>query len=285
MTARDPHASPLGRGLSALFAEPDLPTARSRSLPVELLTPTPLQPRRDFDPAQMEGLVDSVRAHGVLQPLIVRPRPGEAGGYEIVAGERRWRAAQGARLHEVPVVVVELDDRAAREVALVENVQRQDLNPLEEAEGYRRLIDEFSRTQEDLARAVGRSRSHIANMLRLLRLPAAVRDMIAEGTLTAGHARALVAAEDPVGLARMVVARELSVRETERLARPAPDDASPRARPPRDPELDRLAAELGRRLGLDVALRARAGGGVLAIRYTAPEQLDDILRRLGGEEA
>lgn len=266
---------PLGRGLEALFGEAPAPAARPQTVPVAQLRPGAGQPRRDFDDAALDGLAASVRARGVLQPLIVRPCPDEDGRFEIVAGERRWRAAQRAGLHEVPVLVRDFDDREAREAALIENVQRQDLNPVEEAAGYARLIEEFAHTQEDLARIVGRSRSHVANTLRLLRLPEAARALLASGALTAGHARALLAAADPAALARQVVRDGLNVRQTERLVR-----ARPRRRAASDPELDRLADELSRALGLKVALKARRGGGELAIRYTTPDQLDDLLRRL-----
>ena len=270
---------PLGRGLEALFGEaPASSPSRPQTVPVAHLRPGAGQPRRDFDEAALDGLAGSMRARGVLQPLIVRPCPGEDGRFEIVAGERRWRAAQRAGLHEVPVLVRDFDDREAREAALIENVQRQDLNPVEEAAGYARLIEEFAHTQEDLARIVGRSRSHVANTMRLLRLPESVRAQLAAGALTAGHARALLAAADPAALARQVVRDGLNVRQTERLvgaAGRAP--ARPRAS---DPERDRLAAELTRALGLKVVLKARRGGGELAIRYTTPDQLDDLLRRL-----
>lgn len=264
---------PLGRGLEALFGE--APAARPQTVPVAQLRPGAGQPRRDFDDAALDGLAASMRARGVLQPLIVRLCPGEDGRFEIVAGERRWRAAQRAGLHEVPVLVRDFDDREAREAALIENVQRQDLNPVEEAAGYARLIEEFAHTQEDLARIVGRSRSHVANTLRLLRLPEAARALLASGALTAGHARALLAAADPAALARQVVRDGLNVRQTERLVR-----ARPRRRAASDPVLDRLADELSRALGLKVALKARRGGGELTIRYTTPDQLDDLLRRL-----
>lgn len=270
---------PLGRGLEALFGEAPAAASRPQTVAVAQLRPGAGQPRRDFDDAALDGLAASVRARGVLQPLIVRPCPGEDGRFEIVAGERRWRAAQRAGLHEVPVLVRDFDDREAREAALIENVQRQDLNPVEEAAGYARLVEEFAHTQEDLARIVGRSRSHVANTMRLLRLPEAARALLAAGALSAGHARALLAAADPAALARQVVRDGLNVRQTERLVRAA-GEARPRRRAP-DPESDRLAEELTRALGLKVALKARrGGGGELAIRYSTADQLDDLLRRL-----
>ena len=182
---------------------------------IDQLHPGRFQPRKNFDEASLASLVESVIAQGILQPLLVRPSPDKPGSFEILAGERRWRAAQRARLHEVPVVVRELGDREALEIALVENIQRQDLTPLEEATGYQRLIDEFQHTQEALATALGKSRSHLANMLRLLTLPAAVQALLAGGRISAGHARALIMAKDPVALAKRIVAEELSVRETE----------------------------------------------------------------------
>ena len=256
-----------------------------RTVPIEFLRPSPHQPRRRFDGEELAALADSVRARGVLQPLLVRRREGEGAEpyYEIVAGERRWRAAQAAGLHELPVVVHELSDRDALELALVENVQRQDLTPLEEAEGYRRLVDEFGHTQEVLARALGRSRSHVANTLRLLNLPKPVREMVEDGRLTAGHARALLGSHDPTAVARDVVARALNVRQTEALMRrrgTRPAAAAASRRP--DPDLAALERTLSQRLGLRVRLRSRGrgGGGTLEIGFSSPEQLDGLLRRL-----
>ena len=229
----------LGRGLSALFGEePPEPAAvatiddRPRTVPVEHLRPGAYQPRRNFDDEAMQSLVDSVRDRGILQPLIVRPDPRAAGRFEIIAGERRWRAAQQAQLHDVPVIVQDLTDEAALEIALIENVQRQDLNPLEEAEGYRRLMDEFAHTQEELARVVGKSRSHVANTLRLLQLPDAVRAYLINGALSAGHARALLNAEDSVGLAKKVIARSPGRRPGCGPSRSRARTPGVRARPP-----------------------------------------------------
>jgi ParB family chromosome partitioning protein len=213
----------LGRGLAALFGEEEGEyaehgqSAAARSLPVGQLKPGSLQPRRNFDDEALEALVQSVREKGVLQPLLVRRVAGAGESFEIIAGERRWRAAQLANIHEVPVVVREMDDSEALEVALVENIQRQDLTPLEEAEGYQRLIDEFAHSPGDLGRAVGKSRSHVANMLRLLNLPEPVKQLVDDGSLSAGHARALLGCDDPVAVARDVVRRGLNVRQTERL--------------------------------------------------------------------
>jgi ParB family transcriptional regulator, chromosome partitioning protein len=294
----------LGMGLSALLGEPagtprgdggglaeGVPAAFEgpgvlppRRLPVELLRPSPFQPRRAFAEGELEDLAASMREHGVLQPLLVRPAPGGVGGYEIVAGERRWRAAQRAGLHEVPVLVRELGDRAALEVALVENVQRADLSPLEEAEGFRRLIDEFGHTQEALAAALGKSRSHVANTLRLLGLPPPLREMLADGRLSAGHARALLGAREPERLAASVIEGGLNVRQAEELVR-REAAAGPALRrpvaPPPSPDAADLARRLTARIGLEVGLRSRGAGGVMTIRWRDEEQLSHLLERLG----
>ena len=213
----------LGRGLSALLAEdpddqPALDRLRvGRTVPIENLVPNRYQPRHYFDEEELQSLADSIRQNGILMPILVRRTGDGDGNFEIVAGERRWRAAQAAQLYEVPIIVKDLDDNQALEVALIENVQRQDLMPLEEAEGYRRLMDEFANTQEDLARAVGKSRSHVANSMRLLGLPDGVKALLQDGSLTAGHGRALLGADDPEGLARIVVRQGLNVRQTEKL--------------------------------------------------------------------
>jgi ParB family chromosome partitioning protein len=276
----------LGRGLSALFADEQEDAAAVerlrpvRTLPVEQLRPGKFQPRRNFDPEEMRPLVDSVREKGVLQPLLVRRLEGDE--YEIIAGERRWRAAQAAKLHEVPVVVRECDDREALEVALVENVQRQDLTPLEEAEGYKRLIEEFGHTQEDLAQAVGKSRSHIANMLRLLGLPDDVKQLLESGALSAGHARALIGAENPIALAKQIVEKGLNVRDAETLAGEAKGKSkgASRAANGKDADTKALEHDLSQMLGLKVTLDVHGQGGTIAIHYRTLEQLDDVLRRL-----
>lgn len=279
----------LGRGLSALFGEDPQPanegevTGRPHVLPVELLKPSPYQPRRDFNEEHLASLVESVRDRGVLQPLIVRHDPAGGDEYEIVAGERRWRAAQLAQLHEVPVVVQDLSDEAALEVALIENVQRQDLTPLEEAEGFRRLMDEFAHTQEELARVVGKSRSHVANMLRLLQLSDGVRALLVKGDLTAGHARALLNAENPDNLAKRVVRRGLNVRQTEKLVQKARNGTGASAARPvaRDPDIESLERDLSNMLGLKVAINFRTDGGELVVHYKTVDQLNDVLQRLG----
>jgi len=288
----------LGRGLSALLGDPQVPVSPPpvvavesavpsgplRTVPVEWLQPGRFQPRRVFHEEQIADLVESIRDKGVLQPLLVRPLPDQSGRFEIIAGERRWRAAQRARLHQVPVIVTDLSDREALEVALVENLQRQDLSALEEAEGYRRLMEEFSHTQEELAKAVGKSRPHVANMIRLLALPEPVRGLLDQGALTAGHARALLTAPDPVGLARQVVAKGLNVRQTEKLVKSAEKTgAAPSRRsepPPRDPDLVALERDLTDLLGCRVSLCPQGKGGELTIAYGSLEQLDDLLSRL-----
>lgn len=278
----------LGMGLAALLGgERDLlgpPGDRphaTETVPIEFLRPSPLQPRRIFDEEELAALAHSLREKGVLQPLLVRPAPAGAPGYEIVAGERRWRAAQRAGLHELPVIVRELDDRAVLELALVENLQRADLGPLEEARAYRRLIDEFGHDQEAIGELVGKSRSHVANTLRLLALPEPVAALLEAGRITAGHARALLAADDPAALAAEVVRRELSVRETEALVRSrARARPQPRGGRRRDPDLLAFEERISARLGLPVAIQPSAKGGRLSIRYSSLDQLEALLRRL-----
>jgi ParB family chromosome partitioning protein len=284
-TTRKPPPSRLGRGLSALI--PDAPSSQDgaalRTLPIEALEPGPFQPRGGMDKASLGELADSIREHGVLQPILARAKPGEDGRYQIIGGERRWRAAQAAQLHEVPVLVRDLGDREAMAVGLVENLQRQDLNAIEEAEGYRRLLDEFGLTQDALGQAVGKSRSHVANTLRLLTLPDTVRDLVANGVLTAGHARALVGSNDPGRLAAQIVARSLNVRQAEALAaaenrpRPAPSTA-----PTRDSDLVALERNLTERLGLRVAVKPQGRGGEVVIHYRDLDQLDGLIRLLQG---
>ena len=272
----------LGRGLSALLGEDAedyaaLDKIRSpRELPIEFLRPSGFQPRRRFDQDGQNSLVDSVREHGVLQPILVRRTSEEADSYEIVAGERRWRAAQAAQLTRVPVIVKDLGDREALELALVENVQREDLTPIEEAAGYQRLIDEFEHTQEQLGRIICRSRSHIANTLRLLNLPDEVKEMLQAGILSAGQARPLIGAEDPVALSKQIVEGGLNVRKVESLTRTAR-----RPRPEKDPDTLALERDLTNALGLKIDIVHRGGkGGTLKIVYSGLEQLDDLCRRL-----
>lgn len=288
MTERDPRRRSLGRGLDALLGgdETAAPSDSGstvktiQTLPVEFVHAGAFQPRKKFDAQELDILADSIRQNGVLQPILVRPDPARDGVYQIVAGERRWRAAQQAQLHEIPVVVKELGDAQALEIALVENLQRQDLSPLEEAEGFRRLMEEFSHTQEKLAAVIGKSRSHVANMIRLLGLPDRVKRLLDSGELSAGHARALLNAEDPEGLAEQVVLRGLNVRQTERLTKAG--KAKPARRPDRGKSADTraLEQELGNRLGLSVTIRERGEGGAIVIRYKSLEQLDDVIERL-----
>lgn len=284
----------LGRGLDALLGEGSKGTAEaakprdSTQVPIEFLRPGRYQPRHSIDEEQIAELAQSIRENGIILPLLVRRHPDDDNAYEIIAGERRWRAAQQAKLHEVPVVVRDLSDQESLEIALVENLQRQDLTPLEEADGYQRLMDEFSHTQDALSKTVGKSRSHVANMMRLLGLPEAVKKMMHQGELTAGHARALLNAPDPVELARQVVKKELNVRQTERLVRKKTRQAD--APPgPKGKNVDTLALEkdLSNLLGLKVEIKFKGGGGSLTVHYGSLEQLDDILHRLsqGGTAA
>jgi len=284
---RQPHN--LGRGLSALFQDEGEDYAsldqvrQTKMVPVEFLSPGRFQPRHRFESGDMDSLVASVRERGVLQPILVRRSPDSASSFEIVAGERRWRAAQLAQLHEVPVLVRELSDEEALEIALVENIQRADLTAIEEARGYQRLLDEFGYTNQALGKAVGKSRSHVANMIRLLDLPEPVRDMVEDGQLSAGHARALIGAADPLALARTVVTRGLNVRQAEALARAEKRPAKPRKAPAaKDVDTARLERDLSQLLGLKVSIELRGEGGVLAIRYDTLDQLDDVLHRLQG---
>lgn len=280
----------LGRGLNALFGDDaavppaNPPDGQSpRSLPVELLHPGRYQPRGAIDSEALGDLVDSVRTKGVLQPLLVRPDPDQADRYEIIAGERRWRAAQMAQLHEVPVVVRDLTDQQTLEVALVENLQRQDLSILDEALGYRRLMDEFNHTQEALAQAVGKSRSHVANTLRLLGLPEPVKALLAAGKLTAGHARALLNTDDPVALARRAAEQGMSVRQTEQLvARSRKPKTARSSGRTKDPDTREVEENISAILGLPVSIDDTGKGGRVVIRYHTLEQLEAVLGRLSG---
>ena len=287
----------LGRGLSHLFGEaeaayrggepqtaPSAAPSGLRTLPVTHLQPGKFQPRRHFDETALAELSDSIRVHGLLQPILIRPI-GAGDRYEIVAGERRWRAAQRAGLHDVPVIVQALEDSQALEIALIENLQRQDLSALEEAEGYQRLIDEFQHSHTALGELVGKSRSHIANTLRLLGLPESVKRLVQEGKLSAGHARALLGAPNIDVLARLVVGRGLSVRQTEQLANQAKAPAKPAkggksAR--KDADLMALERDMSAQLGLKLSIDSRGKGGTVSIEYKTLDQLDEILMRLRG---
>jgi ParB family chromosome partitioning protein len=283
--------SRLGRGLAALIGDKGaLDMARVadfgggiRRLPVDFLIANRANPRREFDADQLEDLTNSIREKGVMQPLLVRPTD-DPNLFEIIAGERRWRASQRAGLREVPVLVRDVDDKEALELAIIENVQRVDLNPLEEAMGYGQLIEQFEYTQNDLAQVIGKSRSHVANTLRLLKLPQDVRDMVSRGELTAGHARTLITADDPAGLARRIVGGGLSVREAEALSQTT--SAAARKKPvthEKDADTAALEKRLSDVLGLHVAIEHREQGGRIEIRYRTLEQLDGVCLKLAGE--
>lgn len=280
----------LGRGLAALIGEIDKPASLAqqsapadRKVPIEFISPNPRNPRRRFVEAELADLASSIKEHGIVQPIVVRPTRGDR--YEIIAGERRWRAAQQAGLTQVPIIIREVDDRVALEIAIIENVQRSDLNPLEEAAGYQSLIDEHHYTQADLAQVIGKSRSHVANTLRLLKLPPDVRQMLSDGDLSAGHARTLVTADNPLALARLIVSEGLSVRQAEALAQTSDVRAASERKPreaSKEKDADTIALErlLSDVTGLDVAINHRSGGGELRISYSSLEQLDDLCRRL-----
>jgi ParB family chromosome partitioning protein len=307
-----PKKTGLGRGLSALFADTSAPSATSaavaeprirsltddeaparpaagppRTLALDKIIANPAQPRRRFEPQALSDLENSIRSQGMLQPIVVRPAPSQPGKYEIVAGERRWRASQKIPLHEVPVIIRELTDTQVLELALVENIQRQDLNPIEEADGYKRLINEFGHTQEALGQLVGKSRAHVANMIRLLELPRKVQDFVIDGKLSMGHARALITAVDAEALANKIIAQGLSVRQTEELAKKTRDVARPGSKAPRasamlDKDADTLALErdLSTAVGMPVTVTHNGAKGTLSIAYGSLDQLDDLCQRL-----
>ncbi|GBE43294.1 chromosome-partitioning protein ParB [bacterium BMS3Bbin10] len=278
----------LGRGLATLINESaDVAAATGlegmRTVAIEALKPSPLNPRASFEPRELKELAESIKARGLVQPIVVRPADGSGGGYEIVAGERRWRAAQAAALHDVPVIVRDLTDQQALEIAIIENVQRTDLNAVEEAAGYRQLIDAYKYTQEDLAGIVGKSRSHLTNTLRLLKLPESVQDLIREGALSAGHARALIGHEDAERLARDIVRRAMSVRDVEALIqrRGAPRSGGAARKSSGDADVRAAERQLSDALGLKVSIITGKGEkGELRIAYSTLEQLDDVRRRL-----
>lgn len=286
-------AKKLGMGLSALLGQDDADFnelergEHTKTVAVGNLHPGKYQPRHAFNDADLKDLSDSIRTKGVLQPLLVRPHPTQLGQFEIIAGERRWRASQLAQIHEVPVIVRDFDDRETLEVALIENLQRQDLSPLEESDGYQRLMDEFSHTQEALAAAMGKSRSHVANMLRLLTLPDAVKALLDDGKLSAGHARALVGNDNAAVLASEVVKKGLNVRQTEKLVKSgselkASGASAPKASVKKVKDADTLALEndLANLLGLKVDVNDRDGHGTVVVHYDTLEQLDGIIARL-----
>ncbi len=292
MSMKGPH-KPLARGLAALMGDAAVPTSASapgvQRLAVDLLEPSPYQPRQSMDEDALQELADSIAQRGILQPLLVRPKPGAPGHYQIIAGERRWRASQRAQLHEVPVLVRELSDADAMAAGLVENLQRENLNAMEEAEGYKRLTDEFRLSHDQLGEAVGKSRSYITNAMRLLSLPNAVQLLLREGAISLGHAKALMSHPDPVKAAQDVVKRGLSVRQTEALAKTTGRSIAPAltARIPREhqgehSEIAALAENLSERLGLRVDIKFNGTGGALVLNYASLDQLDSLLALLNG---
>lgn len=293
----------LGRGLNALFDDEEVgsvvsqieekvqkegPSVRARHMVgVEQLAPSKFQPRKKFKEESLQELANSIKEHGVLQPLLVRENPDQANHYEIIAGERRWRASQKAQLHEVPVILLELDELEAFKIALIENLQREDLDPIDEALGYQKLLDDYNQTQEELAKAVGKSRPHITNTVRLLTLPEDVQDYVSTGDLSMGHARALITAQDPSALAKQVIAKGLSVRQTEKFAaekkgtaqkkRAAKKDAAPE----KDTDTIALENDISNALGMRVTIDSADGkSGKLAVEFTSLDQLDELLHRL-----
>lgn len=294
--ADDSNRSRLGRGLAALIGDVGeefsgqtraAPSGVQR-VPIEFLRPNPRNPRKIFEPEALEDLAASIRERGLIQPIVVRELPNVADVYEIIAGERRWRAAQKANLHQVPIVIVEADDRVALEIAIIENVQRADLNPLEEAAGYEQLIAEFNYSQNDLAQVIGKSRSHVANTLRLTKLPASIKKLVNEGALSAGHARALLAVSNPEAIAQLIIEEGLTVRDVERIAQQeAQSDGQatviqPKQKPEKDPDTRALEKALEDVLGLSVAIAHKSNGGEVKLRYKTLEQLDSLCRRLRG---
>lgn len=292
--ARKSDRKPLGRGLSALLGDtapvstgPDDPAGAGAPalIDVDLVESNPDQPRQNFREDELEELAGSIRRHGIIQPVVLRPRPGRTGAYQIVAGERRWRAAQRAQVHAIPAIVRDLDDRQVLELAIIENIQRVDLNPIEEAQGYVRLIETFGHTQAELASIVGKSRSHVANTMRLLALPEPVIGLVRSGRLTAGHARALINAPDPVALAEKVVAQGLTVRQAEDLARKIPRTGNarkdPREKSRKDADTRLLEGDLSAAIGMSVRIEhGPDGSGTLRIRYRDLDQLDSLCRKL-----
>ena len=283
--------SRLGRGLASLIGDVggeavhvDRPGRAPRKVPIEFLKANPRNPRRAFSDEELGELSASIKQHGVIQPIVVRPLRGAQDRYEIIAGERRWRASQRAGLHEVPIVTIDVSDSDALEIAIIENVQRADLNPMEEAQGYHALAAEFKRTPEEIAKIVGKSRSHVANMMRLTQLPADVQAYVTEGKLSAGHARALIGVPDPSAAARRVVEQGLSVREVEALAHeegvPQRKPQKVRGKTAKDADTLALEKRVSDVLGLKVSVDHRDPGGVVHIKYRDLDQLDEILRRL-----
>jgi ParB family chromosome partitioning protein len=299
MADKDVKNKRLGRGLAALIGDsaqeaspaPEKVVRDSRRVPIEHIEPNPRNPRKTFTEKDLADLSESLKAKGIVQPILVRPAAGKTNRFEIIAGERRWRAAQRAGLHEAPIIIRDVTDQEALELAIIENVQRADLNPIEEAMGYEQLTADFSYSQGELAKVIGKSRSHVANTMRLLKLPNSVKDYLAEGLLTAGHARALITVDDPAALAELIVEKGLTVRDAEKLAQD-PDalaklkgDKSPTEKPQKDADTKALEKRLADTLGLKVTVGHKPGkeSGDLKIKYTSLEQLDQICRLLGVE--
>ena len=286
----DEARSRLGRGLASLIGDVGGEAAHlerprtQRKVPIEFLKPNPRNPRRSFSDAELGELSDSIKQHGVIQPIVVRPVKGAQDRFEIIAGERRWRASQIAGLHEVPIVPVDVSDSDALEIAIIENVQREDLNALEEAQGYHALANEFKRTQDEIAKIVGKSRSHVANMMRLTKLPDGVQALIASGQLSAGHARALIGGPDPVAASTRIVEEGLNVRQAEARAHvegvPVRKPQPARGGKVKDPDTVTLEKRVSDMLGLTVSINHRDPGGTVQVRYGDLDQLDEILRRL-----
>ncbi|WP_413990574.1 ParB/RepB/Spo0J family partition protein [Labrys okinawensis] len=290
MNSDDKMRPRLGRGLAALIGDAGdegsaIERARGqRRIPTSFLRPNPRNPRQNFSDEDLEDLANSIREKGVIQPILVRAVSGAIDSYEIIAGERRWRAAQRAELHDVPVTIVEASDREALELAIIENVQRTDLNAIEEGVGYERLIEEFAYSQNDLAKVIGKSRSHVANTLRLLKLPETIKSSVMEGKLTAGHARALLSVNNPEAVAQLIISENMSVREAEGVVQDEAQSAGKtlraRSRVDKDPDTIALERTISDVLGLKVTLDHRGESGEMKIRYNSLEQLDDLCRRL-----
>ena len=283
----------LGRGLAALIGEMDQPvetgndvekveTRADRLVDIDHIVPNPVNPRRHFDDEMLADLAQSIATHGIVQPIVVRPSPTESAQFELIAGERRWRAAQRAGLNQVPVILREVDDRVALEIAIVENVQRSDLNPVEEALGYQQLMESYDYTQNALSEVIGKSRSHVANTLRLLKLPESVRDYVSNGQLSAGHARALITMDNAEMIAEKIVRDGLSVRDAEALAQSPydPDARAPNLKNKKTRIQRLLKKTLSDALGMKVSISEKGQGGVLKLNYKSLEQLDEIARRL-----
>lgn len=299
MAERDVKSKRLGRGLAALIgdsapeaaAEPEKFFRDTRKVPIEHIEPNPRNPRKTFTDKDLGDLSESLKSKGIVQPILVRPAAGKTDRFEIIAGERRWRAAQRAGLHEAPIIIRDVTDQEALELAIIENVQRADLNPIEEAMGYEQLTAEFSYSQGELAKVIGKSRSHVANTMRLLKLPNSVKDYLAEGLLTAGHARALITVDDPAALAELIVEKGLTVRDAEKISQD-PDalarmkgNKAPGEKPQKDADTKALEKRLSDTLGLKVSVGHKPGKetGDLKIKYTSLEQLDELCRKLGVE--